>query len=374
MDIIFFDIECCDGKHICEFGYVLTDMQFNVIAQEVFTINPEMPFDLTGRANQRDIELYFSETKYYMSPIFPEYYEKIKGLLTSPDRLIFGHAVNNDAKFIKDACDRYELEQIDFTFCDTQRVFDIEMKSDKNISLEDAVNVLELPKPEYFHRSDCDAYATMLVLKSLCQRIELTPDTIPAQCEYSVGNITGGVITLNNERFKWEKALTELEKGSISPKKAHDLLFRFIPRAEMTAEIKAPQIAWKAVCFDASFEKRHTRELIAIIQLIVNAGGTYTNQADECHIFVNNASKNPRENMRLSLALDARVLIMDLKTLLDILGVKREALSEVPLPSVDLLMKYVKPLPPPKKVMSAGDGAPTTLGEIFKRRGIVLSE
>lgn len=26
MRYLFFDIECCDGKHICEFGYVITDI------------------------------------------------------------------------------------------------------------------------------------------------------------------------------------------------------------------------------------------------------------------------------------------------------------------------------------------------------------
>ena len=53
MDLLFFDIECCDGRHICEFGYVLTDLSFNVIEQDVITINPEMPFELSGRPNPR---------------------------------------------------------------------------------------------------------------------------------------------------------------------------------------------------------------------------------------------------------------------------------------------------------------------------------
>jgi hypothetical protein len=235
------------------------------------------------------------------------------------------------------------------------------------------VTALELPKPEYFHRSDCDAYASMLVIKALCQRLEISPDALPVQCEYSIGSIEDGVITLNNERFKWEKLLGELVSGAISPKKSHDLLHRFIPRAEKTEQIDAPQIAGKRVCFDASFEKKHVRELLAIIQLTVNAGGAYTNQVECCDIFVNNASRNPRENVRLSIAQSSRIPVMDMKSFLDIFGVAREALSEIPLPSVDLLMKYVKPAPPPKKVMTAGDGKPTTLGDIFKKKGIVFS-
>ena len=374
MELLFFDIECCDGKHICEFGYVLTDMQFNVLEQEVITINPDMPFSLSGRVGQKDIELFYSDAKYYMSPLFTEYHKKIKELIEAPDRLIFGHAIDNDAKFLRTACERYGLDHISFRFCDGQKVFDIEMKSGKNISLEDAVTALELPRPEYFHRSDCDAFASMLVIKALCQRMDMTPDMISAQCEYCVGAVENGVITLNNENMKWEKIIAELEIGCISPKKGHDLLNRFIPRAEKTGEIDAPTLVGKRICFDSSFEKRHVKELLSIIQLIVNAGATYTVQVETCDIFVNNASKNPKENIRLSIAKSSRIPVMELKEILDALGVQRETLAEMPSPSVDILMKYVKPVPPPRKVMTAGDGKPTTLGDIFKKKGIVFSK
>lgn len=30
MRYLAFDIECCDGKHICEFGYVITDEKYNI--------------------------------------------------------------------------------------------------------------------------------------------------------------------------------------------------------------------------------------------------------------------------------------------------------------------------------------------------------
>lgn len=35
MRYLAFDIECCDGKHICEFGYVITDEKFNIIKKSV---------------------------------------------------------------------------------------------------------------------------------------------------------------------------------------------------------------------------------------------------------------------------------------------------------------------------------------------------
>ena len=39
MKYLFFDIECCDGHHICEFGYVLIDEQFNILERDCLTID-----------------------------------------------------------------------------------------------------------------------------------------------------------------------------------------------------------------------------------------------------------------------------------------------------------------------------------------------
>lgn len=72
MRYLFFDIECCDGEHICEFGYVITNEKFQKIDKQVIKINPDKPFCLTGRENQVDISLFFTEKEYYDSSLFPE--------------------------------------------------------------------------------------------------------------------------------------------------------------------------------------------------------------------------------------------------------------------------------------------------------------
>ena len=77
MNYLIFDIECCDGKHICEFGYVITNEKFEVLDKQVLTINPEKPFNLTGRKNQDDLILFFSQEEYYNGPTFPTFYDKI---------------------------------------------------------------------------------------------------------------------------------------------------------------------------------------------------------------------------------------------------------------------------------------------------------
>ena len=90
MRYLSFDIECCDGRSICEFGYVITDESFNVIEKDCFTVNPVQPFSLLRRLKQDDMKLYFSEDEYYASPEFPEFYDRIRSLLTAPDQTVIG--------------------------------------------------------------------------------------------------------------------------------------------------------------------------------------------------------------------------------------------------------------------------------------------
>lgn len=109
MRYLSFDIECCDGRSICEFGYVITDECFNIIEKDCFTVNPVLPFSLLRRPNQDDMKLYFSEEEYYASPEFPDFYDRIRSLLTAPDQTVIGYSTGCDAGFLRDACLRYGL-------------------------------------------------------------------------------------------------------------------------------------------------------------------------------------------------------------------------------------------------------------------------
>lgn len=65
MKYLFFDIECSNcfngvGK-MCEFGYVLTDEDFNTIKCDDMPMSPgkgyDFRFHLKGRKNEKDLEL-----------------------------------------------------------------------------------------------------------------------------------------------------------------------------------------------------------------------------------------------------------------------------------------------------------------------------
>ena len=81
MRYLFFDIECCNGRDICEFGYVITDENFNILEKDDIIINPENKFNLTGRPGGRNISLFYSKDVYYKAKTFPHYYDRIKKLI-----------------------------------------------------------------------------------------------------------------------------------------------------------------------------------------------------------------------------------------------------------------------------------------------------
>ena len=171
MRYLFFDIECCDGEHICEFGYVITDDKFKKLDKQVIKINPDKPFCLKGREKQADITLFFTEKEYYESPLFNVYYDRIKKLIEYPDQIIIGHAINHDAAFLRTACKRYGLGPINFNFVDSQKIYS-EFSNDKDrISLEKAEAIFSLEKPEFRHKSDEDAYLTAQLVERMCTEL-----------------------------------------------------------------------------------------------------------------------------------------------------------------------------------------------------------
>ena len=194
MNYLFFDIECCDGAHICEFGYVLTNDKFEVLDRDFFLINPEKKFNLTGRKDQRDLQLHFSEEEYYNSPLFTEYYERIKNLIEAKDQLVIGHAVSNDAGFLRTACRVYRRFPINFEFYDSQRMYSEFFNDKKSVALEKAGEKLHLEKVNYLHKSDDDAFLTMTLVRSMCELMELPLEQFVLLCSTAKGESKGNKI------------------------------------------------------------------------------------------------------------------------------------------------------------------------------------
>ena len=72
MKYLFFDIECADGGKatICSFGYVIADLNFNIIEQRDILINPEAEFCLEGRKGRPDVKLAYPKEDFLNAPTF----------------------------------------------------------------------------------------------------------------------------------------------------------------------------------------------------------------------------------------------------------------------------------------------------------------
>ena len=168
MRYLFFDIECCDGKHICEFGYVVTDKNFEVLERECILMDPQYKFCLTGRRGGRDLPLSFSEEEYKNSPPFSTFYDRLKSLLEAKEQIIIGFSTKNDFRYLGVACDGCSRERFKFSYFDVQRMFAFLYGDGRRTSLEKAAEALGIPIDVTLHRSVDDAYLTMLLTKTMC--------------------------------------------------------------------------------------------------------------------------------------------------------------------------------------------------------------
>lgn len=280
-----FDIECCDGKHICEFGYVITDTQFNVLEKEVFIINPDKKFNLTGRPDQDDLTLFFSEEEYFAGELFPHYYEKIKQLLSQENQIVVGHALSNDAIFLRTACKRYKLEPINFKFLDSQKVY-AEYAHVKSISLERAEEALKLEKPVFLHKSDDDALLTMQLLQKICQSLGVSLEELQELCPTANGkshyfNIMYTGSSLNEMIEALEKNINAL---SINQKEK--CIKEFASKVRTTEKVFDEKLFGCKMCFGQRFERTNIKETLVLIQLLFNHGCQYNLKISENDYYV----------------------------------------------------------------------------------------
>ena len=169
MKFLSFDIECCDGNHICEFGYVCFDNDFNLLKKECIPINPARPFRLSRYGEAPEVSLFYSEKEYKSSPEFPAVAEKIRNIIADAD-MIVGFSMRNDYLFLKKACERYGLSSIEFTYNDIQRLYRVHTNGKNELSLQHFLEEVGVDMSDlYMHRSDDDSYGVMLALKKMCE-------------------------------------------------------------------------------------------------------------------------------------------------------------------------------------------------------------
>ena len=278
MKYLSFDIECCDGQHICEFGYVLIDEQFNVLERDCITINPEYKFKLSGRERESDISLAFPEDVYYNSPTFDFYYERIKRILTTPDCQIIGFSLSNDAGFLATAYELYGKEPISFTYYDFQKLYQGYTKAKNRTSVEGFVEELQISDIT-LHKSDDDSWAVIRALQIIGEKEKLTlPETLK-------------MLKKRNNDYCAQKAkehnLSLIEKINGGHLKAqNEFMKNFIRRLKVSEEKKDDLFFGKNVCISSHFQRNRFNEFLAIIERLYSYGAIYTGKVSVCDIFI----------------------------------------------------------------------------------------
>ena len=360
MNYLIFDIECCDGKHICEFGYVLFTEEFELLVRECITINPEYPFKLSGREHESDIQLAFPEEVYFSSPTYEDLYDKIKGIIETPDCQIIGFSMKNDVTFLNTANDIYEKEEFEFSYLDFQTLYQAYTDAENRSSVEKCIKELGI-EDVTLHKSDDDSYAIMLALKKLCERENLTlPETLKM-----LQKLKGGYFA-EKAKARNLMLIDKIESGGLKAQK--EFLGKFISNLKVNKKSANANFAGKAICISQNYQRANFNQMLSLLEILYSVGAFYKAKASECDIFI--VTEGDEEDLRYLRAKQAadegrQIEFVGMEEVLDRLSVTQEQLSK---------KNHVRRILEKKKQRSYHESQPSTLGEMLKAKGIDIIE
>ncbi|MBQ8288001.1 MAG: hypothetical protein IJX76_04420 [Clostridia bacterium] len=349
MNYCFFDIECANcygGKgKICSFGYVLTDEQFNVLEKKDIVINPRSSFNLGP-----DLKLAYTKAEFRQAAPFPDYYDEIGALLEYPEYIILGYSIENDCNFLRSDCKRYNLPCFDFPFYDVQcmvmQMFDLQNMP----SLQKALEFFGMHEDQEIHKSDDDAYMTMLAMKGACRHLGITASELLVRYPIAQGTLKDYEIHSNyKEERERQRALREAERQkAISEANRNRIRYnspnfyafqRHLRR--LGSQIGEGVLDGERVSLSSGYEKNNYRQMLKITELIAAAGGRYVQKASQCSLFVaceeidgaGNLMPDKRRSFvenAIEEGSEARIIL--LPDLLAMLGITEDELNELPFP------------------------------------------
>ena len=173
-------MEFANGKvpgSVYSLGYVQTNHKFKLTEPQTdLLMNPDCEWNNYVRSH---ILAYPMKTV-KSAALFPAYYKRLKKLLCHAD-LVVGFAVKNDTVALRRVCERYGLKPLEFQCLDMERLCKQFGDFPEAHGLSGYVRSYCGFEPANQHRSDGDAYATMLLLKEICRRHDLSPKKLKVQ-------------------------------------------------------------------------------------------------------------------------------------------------------------------------------------------------
>ena len=397
---LFFDMEYATSKGSvrgCEFGYVLTDEKFRVLAKENIIINPnilrsEWDYYVVNHILTRSIAEYESRPK------FPYFYEKIRNLILMSDR-VFGHTLSSDAEALNDDCKRYELPSIDFDFYDVKEFYRAYASSHNGLGVSAILEAMHIVGQGKEHDAGVDALNTMLVLKAILDSLEVSLEDLLILCPTSQDRSEGYLVA----SLEATRQLQE-EREPRTPKRpkadANDILYhrfngrrfsQFIDNAKPQGEVGV-RFQGQKVCLSSGYENHHFRQCMNLAQLITNEGGQITRKASLSNVFVKYDVYNEDgtlvtdiryEYVALENEYGGHIEIIEFEELLSRLGITEQELDEMPPISLDFVYedgaiirdkRDFERIQARKRRQNAATGAPIysteevhgTLGDLFR--------
>ena len=288
MKYLAFDIEAANGympSSICSIGVVIADEQFNILSRENIWINPKTKYNLNGTRANVGIDLHLDKQLLDASPDFKAVYPKIAALLTDPQYVVLGHAVDSDVRMLNKASLRYRLPSINFEFICSQLLYKL-YKDEKEVK---ALNKIadELGVTFTQHNSEEDAYVSMLTLKYLVADSGLTVDELLEKY-----HVRKGV----NSNFELSRPVSLL--GQVSKKKLTQVAIDKIKEYVSTVKRTSNEYNNMAFCLARSLELSDSDELYAVVKTIVQKGGRYTAKLFKGNVYVRVSSPTDQDVMR----------------------------------------------------------------------------
>lgn len=286
MKYLFFDIECAsvfkDKAKICAFGYCLTDEQFHIIEKQDLLINPQGGFHLTDRKGQRGLVLPYKYEDFKKYPTFLERKEQIYSLLQDKDTLVFGHAVQNDVKYLNLESKRFSLPSFDFAFGDTQFLY-MNFVGDFTKQLGLGAIAGELGVDFTPHRAVDDAYATMRVAETMCKAENTTLQGLLEKYQVKLGTLKNYEVERTTSTA-FEKFRTAREKAKEEREKTRAEFHIFADKSRKK-RAKTGKLKDKFVCFS------HPLELAlplakSLLSSALEQGAKITFKAEECDFYI----------------------------------------------------------------------------------------
>ena len=341
---LFFDIESATGSKgcICEFGYVVTNENLEIIEERNVLMNPKCEFSwrVLRKILKKDKRVYESQKG------FTSHYDFIKKLITTSD-LVFGFATVNDVIYLNDDCDRFNKKAIDYKFYDIQKILGEFDSSLKNLSLENEMISLGIEFKGNLHDAKDDALNSMLVLKrmkenlniSLNEILDIVPNLVDINKDGEVESVT------LNRMIRLENANENKSKRKKTNKKVLAELKKYIEMKKIEASNcidDTNPLFGKKICLSRNFESHKIKGIFNIINELAAVGAVYDMKASQVDIFVIDEDENDirMNGIRHAQENGKDIKIINLEEFLKVLNLSIEELETLDYPQDYLVERH----------------------------------